>query len=39
MIEVAARGGEFGNGDVLGTRKIIQYSDAQRRRLSPFHPM
>jgi hypothetical protein len=35
MIEVAARGGEFGNGDVLGTRKIIHYSDAQRRRLSP----
>lgn len=35
MIEVAARGSEFGNGDILGTRKIIRYSDAQRRRLSP----
>jgi len=32
MIEVTARGEEFGNGDILGTRKIIRYSDAYGRR-------
>lgn len=32
MIEVATRGDEFDNGAILGTRKIIRYSDAQRRR-------
>jgi hypothetical protein len=35
MLEVTARGSEFGNGDRLGTRSIIRYSDAyQRRRLT-----
>ena len=28
MLEVTARGTEFANGDRLGTRKIIRYSDA-----------
>jgi hypothetical protein len=28
MLEVAARGDEFQNGDKLGTRRIIGYSDA-----------
>jgi len=28
MMEVAARGAEFANGDKLGTRRIIRYSDA-----------
>lgn len=37
MIEVTARGEEFGNGDNLSTRKIIQYSDAYERRSS--HPV
>jgi hypothetical protein len=32
MAEVTARGSEFGNGDRLGTRSIIIYSDAYRRR-------
>ncbi|MGB5491798.1 MAG: hypothetical protein WBM76_13310 [Woeseiaceae bacterium] len=32
MIEVTARGPEFGNGDILRTRKIIRYSDAYERR-------
>lgn len=32
MLEVTARGSEFGNGDRLGTRKIIRYSDAYERR-------
>jgi len=30
MLEVAARGDEFENGDKLGTRRIISYSDAYR---------
>lgn len=30
MLEVAARGDEFENGDKLGTRRIIGYSDAYR---------
>jgi hypothetical protein len=30
MLEVAARGDEFANGDKLGTRRIISYSDAYR---------
>ena len=32
MIEVTARGAEFENGDRLGTRSIIRYSDAYVRR-------
>lgn len=32
MIEVTARGAEFKNGDRLGTRSIIRYSDAYVRR-------
>ena len=32
MIEVTARGPEFENGDKLGTRSIIRYSDAYERR-------
>lgn len=32
MIEVTARGSEFENGDHLGTRSIIKYSDAYQRR-------
>ncbi|MGI9224860.1 MAG: hypothetical protein ACR2QX_10315 [Woeseiaceae bacterium] len=32
MIEVTARGSEFGNGDMLGTGTIIRYSDAYERR-------
>jgi len=32
MIEITARGGEFENGDTLGTRSIRRYSDAYRRR-------
>jgi hypothetical protein len=28
MLEVAARGDEFQNGDKVGTRRIIGYSDA-----------
>jgi len=34
MIEVTARGAEFENGDILGTGKIIRYSDAYQRRHS-----
>jgi hypothetical protein len=30
MLEAAARGDEFENGDKLGTRRIIRYSDAYR---------
>ncbi|MEX2496422.1 MAG: hypothetical protein WD448_10055 [Woeseia sp.] len=30
MLEVAARGDEFKNGDKLGTRRIILYSEANR---------
>jgi len=33
MIEVTARGHEFKNGDILGTRSIIRHSDAYERRL------
>ena len=33
MVEVAARSGEFSNGDKLGTRRIIQHADAYDRRL------
>ena len=32
MIEVTARGTEFSNGDKIGTRSIIKYSDAYQRR-------
>lgn len=32
MAEVTARGSEFENGDRLGTRSIISYSDAYQRR-------
>ena len=32
MIEVTARGDEFGNGDKLGTRSIVRYSDAYEQR-------
>jgi hypothetical protein len=32
MLEVTARGPEFGNGDRVGTRRIISYSDAYQRR-------
>lgn len=32
MFEVTARGSEFRNGDRLGTRSIIRYSDAYQRR-------
>ena len=32
MIEVTARGTKFENGDILGTWKIIRYSDAYERR-------
>ena len=32
MLEVTVRDDEFGNGDRLGTRKIIRYSDAYQRR-------
>ena len=32
MLEVTARGSEFGNGARLGTRKIIRYSDAYEWR-------
>ena len=32
MLEVSARGDEFGNGDKLYTGKIIRYSDAYERR-------
>ena len=32
MFEVTARGNEFENGDKLGTRGIIRYSDASDRR-------
>lgn len=32
MIEVTARAGEFANGDRLGTRRIIRYSDAYEGR-------
>ncbi len=33
MIEVTARGAEFSNGDKIGTRRILQYSDAYSRRV------
>lgn len=36
MLEVTARGNEFGNGDRLGTRKIIRYSDAYEQRHGAF---
>ena len=32
MIEVTVRGDELANGDRLGTRSIIKYSDAYQRR-------
>ena len=36
MLEVTARGGEFENGDKLGTGSILRYSDAYvQRRSSP----
>ena len=34
MFEVTARGAEFANGDKVGTRNIILYSDAYDRRLN-----
>jgi hypothetical protein len=34
MMEVTARGSEFGNGDKLSTWRIIRYSDAWERRLN-----
>ena len=34
MLEVTARGGEFDNGDKLGTGSILRYSEAYRQRLS-----
>lgn len=38
MIEVTMRADEFANGDRLGTRRIIRYSDAyERRRTLPDH--
>ena len=33
MLEVTARGDEFGNGDRLGTLSIVRHSDAWERRL------
>ncbi len=33
MIEITARGDEFENGDKVGTRSIILYSEAYRRRV------
>ena len=36
MLEVTARGAEFGNGDRLGTRKIVKYSDAYEQRFGAF---
>jgi hypothetical protein len=36
MIEVAERGGEFANGDKLGTRRIIGYSEAYRLSRAGF---
>jgi hypothetical protein len=32
MLEVTARGSEFGNGDKLGTRSIVRFSNAWERR-------
>lgn len=32
MLEVTARGAEFANGDRLGTRSIVRYSDAYAQR-------
>jgi hypothetical protein len=32
MLEVTVRDAEFDNGDRLGTRSIIRYSDAYQRR-------
>ena len=32
MFEVTARGAEFNNGDKLGTRSIVRYSDAYEQR-------
>lgn len=37
MFEVTARGSEFENGDKIGTRRIILYSDAYDRRRSGEH--
>ena len=34
MFELTARGREFENGDKIGTRSIILYSDAYERRLA-----
>ncbi len=39
MFEVTARAGEFENGDRLGTRKIVRYSDAYvQRQLTGAEP-
>ena len=35
MFDVTARGNEFANGDKLGTRSIVRYSDAYDRRIAP----
>ena len=34
MFEVTARSDEFKNGDKIGTRSIIRYSDAYKQRLA-----
>ena len=38
MIEVTARGPEFGNGDKVGTWNIIRHSDAYQRRVAVAKP-
>jgi hypothetical protein len=38
MIEVTVRGNEFDNGDRLGTRSIIRYSDAYEERTGTKKP-
>ena len=36
MLEVSARMQDFENGDKIGTRNIIRYSDAYARRQAPL---
>jgi hypothetical protein len=38
MFEVTARTNEFENGDKLGTRRIVRYSDAYDRRVRSSRP-
>ena len=38
MLEVTARGDEFGNGDKVGTFSIVRYADAYSRRQSSTSP-